>query len=204
MRLAHESSPAKIICNQDGVALVSALVLGLLGMLMVATLLLMVNTGTWMSGSKKRYQTALSAAHGGMNFFAKEMIQRGLAGTNLSVMGGGYGGILNPIISNADWNTKLTTTGRLNDGTYPNAPLDATITFTPQNGPAIAVNTSILSTSRGNSGLSPNLLQSGGVVNNTSGTITPQHFPYLYQIETQAQNAANPFENATLSSTYVF
>jgi len=194
---------SKKICNNErGLALVSALILGLIGMLMVASLLLMVDSGTLMSGSKKRYQMALNAAHGGMNFFAKEIIHRGLNGDNLSAMGS-YGDLhFDPKISNTNMNSKLRTTGRLTDGTYPNVPLDATMTFVLPPGSNIAVNTAIVSTSRGNSGTSSNLLQGGGVVNNNSGTITPQHFPYIYQIETQGQGAVN--ENSRLKSLYAY
>ncbi len=194
----------KKICNNErGIALVSALLLGLIGMLMVLSLLLMVDTGTWISGSKKRFQMALDAAHGGMNFFAKEIIQRGLGGTGLSGMGT-YGGLLTPVISDANLTKKLTTTGKIGDVTYSNDPLDATLTLTFPTGPNIAVNTVILSTSRGNSGTSSNLLESGGVVNNQSGTITPLHIPYLYQTEARGQNATNPIENARLSSLYIY
>jgi len=201
MQSLYRSS--KILCNNErGLALVSALILGLIGMLMVASLLLMVDSGTFMSGSKKRYQMALSAAHGGMNFFAKEIIQRGLGGTNLSAMGS-YGDLnFTPSISNANMDKKLRKTGRLNDGTYPNDILDATVTFVLPPGPNIGVNTTIISTSRGNSGTSTNLLQGGGVVNNNSGTITPQHFPYIYQIETQGRGASS--ENARLTSLYAY
>jgi hypothetical protein len=202
MRLLHGSTE-KVLNSEKGLALVSALLLGTIGMLMVAALLLMVNTGTWISGSKKRYQMALDAAHGGMNFYSKEIIRRGLNGDSLSTMGT-YGGILTPVISNADLTTKLTTTGLITDGTFPNDPVDVIATFALPSGPSIAVNMAILSTSRGNSSTSSNLLQTGGVVNNNSGTITPQHIPYLYEIEAQGQNSANPIENARLSSLYIY
>jgi len=178
--------------------------LGLIGMLMVLSLLALIDTGTWISGSKKRYQIALDAAHGGMNFFAKEIIQRGLAGTNLSAMSN-YGDLnLTRIISDADFITKLTTTGQVNDGTYPNSTSDMTVTFPFPSAPSVAVNTTILSTSRGNSGSSSNILQGGGVVNNNSGNLTPQHIPYLYQTQIQGQNATSPRENARLSSIYAY
>lgn len=192
----------KMIENEQGIALVSALMMGAIGMLMVVSLLFMVgNTGSWTSGSKIRYQAALAASHGGMNFFTQEIIQRGLGGTSLSAMGD-YGGLLAPVVSNANLNSKLTTTGRLNDGTYPNAPLDVTMAFAMQTGPAITVNSTILSTSRGNSGTSSNLLLGGGVVNNNSGVITPQHIPYLYQTESRGKAAS--IENATLSAIYAY
>jgi hypothetical protein len=192
----------KMIENEQGIALVSALMMGAIGMLMVVSLLFMVgNTGSWTSGSKIRYQAALAASHGGMNFFTQEIIQRGLGGTSLSAMGD-YGGLVAPVVSNANLNSKLTTTGRLNDGTYPNAPLDVTMAFAMQTGPAITVNSTILSTSRGNSGTSSNLLLGGGVVNNNSGVITPQHIPYLYQTESRGKAAS--IENATLSAIYAY
>lgn len=205
----------KIVNNEKGIALISALLLGLLGMLMVTSLLVMIDTGTWLSGSKKRYQMALEAAHGGMNFFTKEIIQKGLGGTDLSDMGTTFGGLLTPVISNANFTTKLTTSGETKDGYWPYDPnatntavafdaTDATVALTLPTGLNIAVNTTILSTSRGNSGTSSNLLQGGGVVNNNSGTITPQHIPYLYQTGTRGQNTTNPIENATLSSIYAY
>lgn len=221
MKCPHATTNT-IYSNEHGIALVSALLLGLIGMLMAASLLLMVNAGTWISGSQKRYQMALDAAHGGLNFFTKEIIQRGREGSapDWATMGN-YGmtngvPLLTPVITYADFKKKLTTTGRFGDGTYPTPasflttpslppnPPDATVTFTFPTGPNIAVDTTVVSTSRGNSGTSSIMLQGGGVVSNNSGTIIPQHIPYLYQTETRGQSATNPIENAVLSSIYVY
>lgn len=214
MRYISESL-IKTFRNEEGIALVSALMLGVIGMLMVASLLFMVDTGTWLSGSKKRYRMALDAAHGGMDFFTKEIIQRGLGGTGLATMGN-FGIGFTPTISDANFNTKLTTRGDITDGFWPYDPTvlpnsavpfgatDATLTFPFPNAPNIVVATTITNTSRGNSGTAPNNLQGGGVVNNNAGTITPQHIPYLYQTETQGQNPANPIENARISAVYVY
>lgn len=206
-----------VVDNQRGVALVTALMLGLFGMLMVLALVFMVTTGVWTSGAKVRYQRALDSAHGGIRFFVTEIIQRGLAGTPLGNMGAF--GDMNVVagITNADFSAKLTTTGFVNDlneeaarpypDNSPNSPApndrpDVTATFVMPNGADITVSSTILSTTRGNSGTGGNLLLSGGVVNNNSGTFTPQHFPYLYQIQTQGQGAAN--ENARLSGIYAY
>lgn len=207
----------KAINNQHGVALVTALMLGVFGMLMVMALVYLVTTSVWTSGAKARYQRALDSAHGGIRFFVSEIVQRGVAGTQLTNMGA-YGTMnVVPGISNANFAAKLTTTGFVNDPAedasrpYPdNSPgspapndfPDVTATFNMPNGANITVNNTILSTSRGNSGTGGNLLLSGGVVNNSSGTITPQHFPYLYQVQTQGQGAAN--ENARLSGIYAY
>ena len=203
--------------NQRGVALVTSLMLGVFGMLMVLALVYLVSTGTWISGAKVRYQRALDSAYGGIQFFVSEIIQRGIGGATLTSMGafGNMNVVAN--ISNADFASKLTTTGFVNDPAedatrpYPdnsltsNAPndfADIVATFTMPNGNNITVSNTILSTTRGNSGTSSNLLLSGGVVNNSSGTFTPQHFPYLYQVETRGQGAAN--ENARLSGIYAY
>jgi len=194
-----------ILGSERGVALVMALILGLVGMLMMASLLYMAGTGIWTSGSKNRYQAALESAHGGLIFFAKEIIQRGVGGATLTSMVT-PGGILTAVIIDADFTKKLTTTGSLGVGAYPpaTANLDATLTLAfAAPSPNMIVNTTILSTSRGNSGTSANVLVGGGVVNNNSGTVTPQHIPYLYQIGIQAQSV-NIQENARLSSIYVY
>jgi hypothetical protein len=205
----------KIINNQQGIALVSALIFGVIGMLMVSSLLLMVDSGTWLSGSKKRYHMALNATHGGMDFFTKEVIQSGLGGTTLGTMGS-FDGILttNVAISNPEFTTKLTTRGDTTDGFWPYDPNigntanafvipDATVSFSFP-GANINVATTILSTNRGNSGLAANVLQGGGVVNNGGNAITPQHIPYLYQTVSQGQSAVNARENARLSAIYAY
>ncbi|MFT5697348.1 MAG: hypothetical protein ACI8ZB_000196 [Desulforhopalus sp.] len=205
----------RLVNNESGLALVSALMLGVIGMLLIASLMLMTDSGTLLSGAKKRYQMALDSAYGGMDFFTKEVIQRRLGGTTLATMGN-YGGLLTPSIIDADFNTKLTRTGYIDDPApllplplYPTRPVpdapDFTITFAnfPSN-PNIAVNTTILRTARGNSGTSSNVLQGGGVVNNNNGAVTPLHIPYLYQTQTVGQAAANPRENATLQSVYAY
>lgn len=197
--------------NEKGMALVSALMLGLIGMLMIAALLFMVDTGTWISGSKKRYQIALDATHGGLNFFSKEIIQTGLMGTPLNAMGN-YGLNFTPGIPSPDFTTKLTTRGDTRDGFWPYDPTlpntanafnasDATFTFTFPSSPDVTVSTTILDTSRGNSSVAANQLVSGGVVNNNNGAAMPQHIPYLYQTQTQAQNSR---ENAILSAIYAY
>ncbi len=205
---AHSNKTLK---NQQGIALISALMIGFVSMLMISALLYMITNGTFISGSKTRYQMALESGHGGMNFFTKEIIQRGLSGADLSAVAGSFSGVVAPVATNAEFNAKLTTTGDITDGTYPNTLVDTTITFaypvdaviTSPLDPLV-VSTVIVSTSRGNSGTSTNLLGGGGVVNTTSGTITPQHIPYLYQTQTRAEKSTNPVENAQLSAVYAY
>ncbi|MCX5863903.1 MAG: hypothetical protein NTW42_02370 [Deltaproteobacteria bacterium] len=195
---------AAILGSERGVALVMALILGLVGMLMIGSLLYMAGTALWTTGSKARYQTALEAAYGGMTFFAREIIQKGVEGTLLSTMGT-YGGVLTPLISDANFTAKLTTPGSVGIGGYPADNPDAILTLTflaPT--PTVTMNATISTTTRGNSGTSSNVLVGGGVVNNSSGPVPPQHIPYMYHTVIQARNLGATQESATLSSLYAY
>jgi len=193
-----------ILGNEKGVALVMALILGLVGMLMITSLLYMARTGIWTSGSKNRYHTALETTFGGMNFFTNETIQQGLGGTALSAMGN-YGGMLTQVISDGNFIKKLTTAGNVTDGTYPANNPDVTLTFlNTAPTPTLIVNNAILSTSRGNSSLSGTQLVTGGVGEGSSAQTFGLHIPYLFQTETTTQQAINPREKARLSAMYSY
>lgn len=187
--------------DKCGMALVTTLILSLIGMLMVLSLYYMVQTGVWTSGAQKRYQTALETSHGVLNIFTKEIIQRGIGGTNLSAMISDYSGAdlsTSAAISDSSFKTKLTSTGNwtTNDVTF-------TITF-PTPLPNMTVTASLADASRGNSSTSANELEGGGVTAGNTGSVTPQHIPYLYDINVQAQSAVNPRERANLSALYAY
>ncbi len=184
------------VCNDHGMALVTTLLLALIGMLMVISLYYIVQTGMSTSGSQKRYRIALESAHGGLNIFAKEVIQRGIQGTNLSAMGT-YGGLMTPTSSDTAFQSKLTTTGSSTTN-------DVNFSFTfPSPSPNMTVTASLANTVKGNSSTSSRTLESGGVTEGSGGG-GPQHFPYLYQINVQAQSATNPRERADLSAVYAY
>lgn len=201
-----------IMRNEKGVALVTTLILALIGMLMVSSLIYMVQSGVWGSGSRKHYQLALDAAHGGLNILTRDAVQAGIQGSALSAMGN-YGGLLTGATSDACFQQKLTRTTsptnwnncNLADLATPTFNPDAVFTLTfPAPQPNMLVNAKIVNTGRGNSSTSQNVLETGGVVNNNSGTVTPQHIPYLYQTEVLAQSATNPRERAWLSAIYAY
>lgn len=207
IRTARRLTPAPaILGNERGVALVMALVLGLVGMLIITAILYMVGTGTWLSGSQKRYQAALDAAQGGMTFFVREIVQRCIGGEALDALSSNnYNGLLAPG-SAMDFKTKLTMTGVATlDAGYPVTPPDATLTFTfTAPTPNMTVEATVSGTNLGNSGASANLLVGGGVVSNNSGTITPQHVPYLFRTDVQGQSAVSSREKANLSGIYAY
>ncbi len=59
--------------NNKGIALITALVLSLVAMALIAALMQLVLSGTKMSGSMKVYTTALEAAKGGVEYFVRSM-----------------------------------------------------------------------------------------------------------------------------------
>lgn len=211
----HTPAPATtapaILGNQRGIALVMALVLGLVGMLMITAILYMVGTGTWQGGSKKRYQTALNASYGGMDFFVREIIQRGLSGESLSALGGDYSGgngVLTMTPGDVgNFATKLTTVGVANWTVgYPVTPPDATLTFTfTSPTPDMTVNSTIMATHLGNSTLSSrNLIGGLGVTATPKGGTGGGYIPFLFLTETQGQSAVSSKEKANLSAIYIY
>ncbi len=195
-----------IVGNERGVALVMALVLGLVGMLIITALLYMVGTGTWLSGSQKRYQATLEATQGGMSFFVHEIMQRCLGGETLGSLGS-YNGLLTQGNGDAIFNYKLTTPGVAGDATgYPATTPDVTMTFlfaSPT--PNMTVDATILGTTIGNSGKVQTPLGSGGAGDpNTGDAIIPPHVPYLFHTEIQGQSAVSSREKANLSGIYAY
>lgn len=212
----------KPFLDERGFALVTALVLSAVGMLITITLLLMVNTGTWFSGSQARYQQKLSSAYGGIRFFAREIMERCLQGTTLTTLLSSddtydpqNSGALkvSAATTSSKFKTKLETTGTVKDGYDEDATIstndtvDLTMTLSFPSTPDLNVESGILSTSLGNSSANSttNNLQGGGVVNSTSNTITPQQIPYIYEIDTRTTNSVSSNkETAELSSIYIY
>lgn len=64
----------KILHNNKGVALVTSLMLTLISLALILTLLYIVTQNTVLSGSHRRYKTALEASYGGVEVFTKEII----------------------------------------------------------------------------------------------------------------------------------
>ena len=70
--------------NEDGVALITALMFTLLSLGMIMMLLYYVLAGTRMSASQKRYRNSVEASYGGTEFVTKTIIPRLLIFNNYS------------------------------------------------------------------------------------------------------------------------
>ncbi len=63
--------------NEKGIALVTTLVLGLVALVFIGALLYLLTSGTKISGTEKRYYTALEAAKGGAELIISNLLQNG-------------------------------------------------------------------------------------------------------------------------------
>lgn len=194
--------------NEKGIALVTALLLTLIGLAIILAAVYFVMQGTKASGFQKRYATAFEASNGGVEIMTKEIITKTIGGTVLSSLGT-YGGVLAANVTDACFTTKMTTAtnswGACNSSLDPTASPDITLTLNGTGGSAnFVVYTKVVDTVVGNTDTSGISLQGAGVVQSSAGIITPQHFPYIYRVEVQAQRQTNPDEKSDLSALYAY
>src|ERR1039458_4183808 len=64
----------KVFRNEQGIALVTSLMITLISLTMILALLYMATTGIQVSSMNKRYKTVLDAAYGGADVVAKDII----------------------------------------------------------------------------------------------------------------------------------
>ncbi len=192
--------------NEKGIALVTALLLTLIGLVVVVTTIYFITQGTRLSGLNKRYQTALEASHGAVEIISKEVIPRRITTQVANLSGLGYGTFM-PSYDDACFATKLlnppTAWGSCDKTLSPKSSPDIMFSFKgvpPQ--ADFNVYVKIVDTVQGNSDLSGMNLIGHGVVD--PGVINPQPFPNLYRMEVQGERKNNPDEQASLSVLYAY
>src|SRR6266480_3262592 len=95
----------KNLKNEQGVALVTALLLTMIALAVIMALLYMITWQTKLSAAHKRYKTAIEASQGGVEIFAKQIIPQVFA--NHTTGGLVFPGIGLALGSSACWNAKL-------------------------------------------------------------------------------------------------
>lgn len=217
----------KILRNQDGIALITALLFTLLCLGMIMTLLYYVLAGTRISAAQKRYRNSLEASYGGTEFVSKAVIPRLVTNlTSYANYSTSYATGVQALLTDFGNSSKLAlSTGpdlkrklyysTANWGTSPEsksllpktAP-DLTFTLKGQStGADFKVYTKIVDTVSGiglldSSGI--DYLDAGiGVSGTSSSTQTPRS-PAVYSIEVQGEAAVNPKEKAALSVLYAY
>jgi hypothetical protein len=207
--------------NEKGIALVMVLVLSTVALLIMAGLVYMLTTGTQISGVQKRYETVSEAGLGGSEVTYQLVGLRGDASRTASFlndMAAFLPSITTPSTCRGTNMTGTTFTGlaaKINSPTStwtgcdtamvidPNTNTSYDMVFTLGTGPTYNVYSKIVDTIEGNSAGDEGLINNR-VVDSNSGEIRVMSYPYLYTIEVDAENTANPSERAKYSILYLY
>ena len=219
----------KYLRNEDGIALVTALMFTLICLAMIMTLMYYVLTATKMSATQKRYRNSLEASYGGSDFVTKSIIPRLFSFSNnstaysiaklslvadfggtdkLNLQMGGVGGTSSDAALKDKLQNKTTlwssgTSSTVNPKSLP----DFVFTMNGQGAGDYKVYAKIVDTVPGvglidASGV--DYLDAGiGVAGTSTSTQSPRT-PNMYSVEVQGEAAVNPKEKAGLSVLYAY
>ena len=206
----------KILRNEKGIALAMVLVLSVVIVAVMAGLLYMIISGTQISGMQKRYHTALEAGKGGADIVYNILAARSLASVPVDSSNFDFDSNISPACLTQKLNNSTSATNWASCSGYiyttsmaidPSDPTTYDFQFDlkdPLNTfPTYTVYAKIANTIEGNSGADEGLLGKGVIASGT-GEVTVVSRPYLYTIEIDAENAANPQERAKLSVLYQY
>lgn len=203
------------VSMKKGAALITVMALIFVASMMIATVYHFLQRGTEVSSLEKKYSVAREAGLGGIEVFTKEIIPAAISGKDLSVVAGGFASITNATVTasttnacftdklskaTADWASGCSST--LDPASSPD------VTFT-LSGAAPAqpfqVFAKIVDTVPGNSSTSGIALEdAGGTAQAQTGTITTQHFPYVYVFEAQGQKQNDASTKANFEVLYAY
>lgn len=221
----------RVLNSEKGIALVMVLILAAIALVIMAGLLFMVTSSTQISGMQKRYKTALEAGKGGAEITYQFIALRGedaendvlknllasispdistpvactgtdISGTTYSGTGstpGGFAAKLNT--PTTSWSSACNRTMSINPSIVTSYDLKYELGSVGY--PTYTVYAKIVDTVEGNSAPDKGL-GGKGVVTSGSGEVTVASMPYLYTVEVDAQNAANPAERSKLSILYQY
>jgi hypothetical protein len=200
----------KRLNNEEGIALVMTLVLSAVVLAMMSGLVYMVTVGTQVSGVEKRYKTALEAGHGG----ADVTIELLNAGEDPGIFTDGDGHDFSMPALNVGGTDCFDQKLNFHREDWP-AACDSGVAIDPSNVTTYDmifslgteplkynVYSKIVDTFRGNTTRGSAAWKTTGVVVSETGKIKVQPIPYLYTVESHAENSSNPAERAKLSIVY--
>jgi hypothetical protein len=201
----------KLLTNQNGIALITTLMLTLISMAIVMAMLYLVGQGVQISSSQKRYRTALEASYGGAEVVLKDVVPLIFQGYSSAKIHNQFAEVdmefpsgnscfkqkLN--LPTSQWSSSCSQT--LNSKVAPD--ISFTLPATGTGTVPFTVFTKIVDTILGNSDTSGLQLEGAGVAE-ASSVITPQHFPFVYRLEVQAERSTKATEQANLSVLYAY
>ena len=195
----------RVLASERGIALAMVLILSAIALAVMAGLIYMLTAGTQISGMQKRYRTAQEAGLGGAGITYQLISARGnpnipLTGFSIPAMNVGGVNCLTDKLTKptANWNAACSNTPNIN----PAVASSYDMTFQLGTDPTYTVFSKIVDTVEGNSGGDEGLIK-GGVVT-SSGEITVVSVPYLYTLEVDTENTANPAERSKYSILYQY
>ncbi|HJV66706.1 MAG TPA: pilus assembly PilX N-terminal domain-containing protein [Geomonas sp.] len=220
----------KKLRNEEGIALITALMFTLITLGMIMALMQMLLMETKMSASQKSYHNSLEASYGGTEVVTKEIIPRlanystgvaplisAFSGTNM----GNFNLALNmnnPVKDPIKIKLQNNTSDWAGLGLTSMQTQTATQKLDPKyipdfqfqlkgnsSGVYYKVYAKIVDTVSGNSDMTGiDFLDSGAGVTGAGSGVSPKHNPSLYTIEVQGERANNPKEKAKLSVLYAY
>lgn len=202
----------KYLKNNDGIALVTSLMLTLISLTMIMALLYIVTQSTRASGTNKRYKTALEASYGGSELFTKDVLPFLLQNYGSATLSATAAATFSAVTLNIPDQTCLQSKLTLPSGKWPagcsNSPSpkqspDVTFNLLSATGNPYTIYSKIVETMLGNTDVSGLQLEGAGVAEGTSG-ITPQHFPYLYRLEIQGEKSIASSVQANIEVLYAY
>ncbi|MDD2337391.1 MAG: hypothetical protein PHD01_12530, partial [Geobacteraceae bacterium] len=197
------------LSNQKGIALITSLMLTLICLSIVMAMYYLIGQGVQTSAGQKAYRTANEASYGGADIVLKNVVPLVFQGLSSASIHNEFTGSLNLqfpsgstclhdklTLKTSKWPTSCSQT--LDAKTSP----DISFTLNAVSATAVPykVSTKIVDTISGNTDISGLQLEGAGVAESSS-VITPQHFPYVYRLEVQAERSVNAKEQASLSVT---
>lgn len=199
--------------NEDGIALVTSLMLTLISLTVVMALLYMMTQSIQVSGMNKRYKTAIEATYGGAELYAKDVlpfIMRNYSSTTMGTdLQNAFGSGVQLISSEACVRSKLTKSTANWPAGCSSTPYatkegsDMSFTLTAAKGSPFVVYSKIVDTVKGNSDTSGLQLEGSGVAE-SSTLLTPQSVPYVYRMELKGQRQNNPTAQANIEVLYAY
>lgn len=201
------------IRNNQGIALVTSLMLTLISLTIVMALLYMVTQGIKASGQNKKYRTAVEASYGGAEIMVKDiipaMMQNYSSASFVSTVESSFGGVNLKVLSDAkcmqsklvhstaDWPSGCSNLSN------PKVSPDMRMTLQATTGNPFIVTSKIVDTVVGNSDTSGLQLEGSGVAESSS-LLTPKSIPYIYRMEIQGERASNATSQANLEVLYAY
>ncbi len=203
----------RTVGNEDGIALVTSLMLTLISLAIIMSLMYLMTLGIQRTGASKRYKSALEASYGGTEMVVKDLIPYIMRNYDnpqlITSLQNDFSGVSATVSATPEcFQAKLTKptanwpaacSATLN----PKAQPDLQLTLPGTNALPFTVYSKITDTVAGNTDLSGLQLEGAGVAE-TTPVITPQHFPYIYRLEVQAERAVNAVEKSNISVLYAY